>query len=96
MEESANTQLRDKTIAHEVYLRRYYSSTSKKVMDLLKVVEKDLVAQLRSLDLDSSMTIKQIDARLESVRAILKEGYALAGKELIGHMNDAFTAAQAA
>ena len=87
--ETANTQLRDKTIAHEIYLRRYYSSTSKKVMDLLKVVEKDLVAQLRSLDLDSSMSIKQIDARLESIRAILNEGYALAGKELIGHMNDA-------
>lgn len=87
--DAANTQLRDKTIAHEIYLRRYYSSTSKKVMDLLRVVEKDLVAQLRSLDLDSSMSIKQIDAQLESVRAILNEGYALAGKELIGHMNDA-------
>ena len=89
MEESANTQLRDKTIAHEIYLQRYYSSTSKKVMDLLRVVEKDLVKQLKTLDLDNQMTIPQIDARLESVRAILNEGYDLAGKELISNMKDA-------
>ncbi|MBV5309300.1 phage minor head protein [Chromatium okenii] len=89
MEESANTQLRDKTIAHEIYLQRYYSSTSKKVMDLLRETEKDLVRQLKTLDLDNQMTIPQIDARLESVRAILNEGYALAGKELISDMHDA-------
>lgn len=87
--ESANTQLRDKTIAHEIMLGRYYSATSKKVMDLLRVVEKDLVAQIRSLDLDNSMSIAQIDARLESVRAILTEGYKLAGKELVTDMNEA-------
>jgi len=63
MEETANTQLRDKTIAHEIYLQRYYSSTSKKVMDLLRVVKKDLVKQLRTMELDNSMTIPQIDAR---------------------------------
>lgn len=89
MEESANTQLRDKTIAHSIYLQRYYSSTSKKVMDLLRETEKDLVRQLKTLDLDNQMTIPQIDARLESVRAILNEGYTLAGKELITNMNDA-------
>jgi len=89
MTESANTQLRDKTIAHEIYLQRYYSSTSKKVMDLLRVVEKDLVRQLKTLDLDNQMTIPQIDARLESVRAILNEGYTLAGKELTQQMKDA-------
>ena len=87
--QTANDILRDKTIAHEIYLQRYYSATSKKVMDLLKVVEKDLVAQLRSLDLDSSMSIAQIDARLESVRAIMTEGYSLAGKELLTNMNEA-------
>jgi len=89
MEESANTQLRDKTIAHEIYLQRYYSATSKKVMDLLRVVEKDLVKQLRTMELDNSMTIPQIDAQLASVRAILNEGYDLAGKELITQMKDA-------
>lgn len=88
MEESANTQLRDKTISHSIYLQRYYSSTSKKVMDLLRETEKDLVRQLKTLDLDNQMTIPQIDARLESVRAILNEGYTLAGKELISDMHD--------
>jgi len=89
MEESANTQLRDKTIAHSIYLQRYYSSTSKKVMDLLRETEKDLVRQLKTLDLDNQMTIPQIDARLKSVRAILNEGYTLAGKGLISNMHDA-------
>jgi len=50
MEESANTQLRDKTIAHSIYLQRYYSSTSKKVMDLLRETEKDLVRQLKKIE----------------------------------------------
>lgn len=87
--QTANDILRDKTIAHEIMLGRYYSATSKKVMDLLRVVEKDLVKQLKTLDLDNQMTIPQIDARLESVRAILNEGYDLAGKELISNMKDA-------
>jgi hypothetical protein len=94
--QTVNEILRDKTIAHEIYLQRYYSSTSKKVMDLLRVVEKDLVKQLKTLDLDNQMTIPQIDARLESVRAILNEGYDLAGKELIGNMQDAAESAQTA
>ncbi len=86
---TVNTQLRDKTIAHEIYLQRYYSSTKKGVMTLLKQVEKDLVAQLRSLDLDNSMSIKQIDDRLKSVRAIMAEGYKLAGVELIKDTHEA-------
>lgn len=87
--QTANEIIRDKTIAHIIYLQRYYSSTSKKVMDLLRETEKDLVRQLKTLDLDNQMTIPQIDARLESVRAILNEGYALAGKDLLAHMKDA-------
>jgi hypothetical protein len=35
------------------------------------------------------MSIAQIDARLESVRAIMTEGYSLAGKELLTNMNEA-------
>ena len=61
--QTANEIIRDKTIAHSIYLQRYYSSTSKKVMDLLRETEKDLVRQLKTLDLDNQMTIPQIDAR---------------------------------
>lgn len=87
--QTTNDILRDKTIAHEIYLQRYYSSTTKHVMELLRETEKDLVRQLKTLDLDNEMTIPQIDARLQSVRAILNEGYDLAGKELISDMHDA-------
>ena len=89
MEESANTQLRDKTIAHSIYLQRYYGNTTKEITKLLEKVEVDLVAKLRSMDMNSEWSIARIDQQLQSVRAILNEGYALAGKELISNMHDA-------
>ena len=89
MEESANTQLRDKTIAHSIYLQRYYGNTTKEITKLLEKVEVDLVAKLRSMDMNSKWSIARIDQQLQSIRAILNEGYALAGKELISNMHDA-------
>jgi SPP1 gp7 family putative phage head morphogenesis protein len=89
MEESANTQLRDKTIAHSIYLQRYYKNTTKEITKLLEKVEVDLVAKLRSMDMNSEWSIARIDQQLQSVRAILNEGYTLAGKELISDMHDA-------
>ncbi len=89
MEESANTQLRDKTIAHSIYLQRYYGSTTKEITKLLEKVEVDLVAKLRSMDMNSEWSIARIDQQLQSIRAILNEGYTLAGKELISDMHDA-------
>jgi SPP1 gp7 family putative phage head morphogenesis protein len=89
MEETANTQLRDKTIAHEIYLQRMYGGTTKDIMKLLKEVEKDLVAKLRVMDMNSEWSIARIDAQLQSVRAIMSEGYSLIGKELTQQMKDA-------
>jgi len=89
MEESANTQLRDKTIAHEIYLQRMYGKTTKDIMKLLKEVEKDLVAKLRVMDMNSEWSIARIDAQLQSTRAIMSEGYSLIGKELTQQMKDA-------
>lgn len=86
--DSVNTVLRDKTIAHEIYLQRHYSGTVRQVMGLLSAAEKDMLDQLRSLDLDNSMSIAQIDARLESIRAIISQAYTLAGQDLVAHMND--------
>lgn len=86
---TANEILRDKTIAHEIFLSRYYSSTTKRVMELLRTVEKDLVRQLKTLDIDSNTTIQQVDKQLESIRTILNEGYDLAGRDLLQEMKDA-------
>ena len=86
---TANEELRDKTIAHEIFLSRYYSSTTKRVMELLRTVEKDLVRQLKTLDIDSNTTIQQVDKQLESIRTILNEGYDLAGRDLLQEMKDA-------
>ena len=86
---TVNEQLRDKTIAHEIYLQRYYSGTTRRVMELLREVEKDLVRQLKTLDIDSNTTIRQVDKQLESIRTILNEGYDLAGRDLLQEMKDA-------
>jgi SPP1 gp7 family putative phage head morphogenesis protein len=87
--QTANEQLRDKTIAHEILLNRYYSNTTKKAMDLLRTVEKDLVNKLKTLDIDSNTTIKQVDKQLESIRTVLNEGYDLMGRDLLQEMKDA-------
>ena len=65
MEESANTQLRDKTIAHSIYLQRYYGNTTKEITKLLEKVEVDLVAKLRSMDMNSEWSIARIDQQLQ-------------------------------
>jgi SPP1 gp7 family putative phage head morphogenesis protein len=87
--QTVNEILRDKTIAHEIYLQRLYSGTTKDIMKLLKEVEKDLVAKLRVMDMNSEWSIARIDAQLQSVRAIMSEGYSLIGKELTQQMKDA-------
>ena len=87
--QTANEELRDKTIAHEIYLQRYYSSTSKRVMELLRTVEKDLVLKLKTLDIDNNTTIQQVDKQLESIRAVLNEGYDIIGRDLLQEMKDA-------
>lgn len=87
--QTANDILRDKTIAHEIMLNRYYTNTTKKVMDLLRTVEKDLVLKLKTLDIDSNTTIKQVDKQLESIRTVLNEGYDLMGRDLLQEMKDA-------
>jgi SPP1 gp7 family putative phage head morphogenesis protein len=89
MTQTANEILRDKTIAHEILLNRYYTNTTKKVMELLRTVEKDLVLKLKTLDIDSNTTIKQVDKQLESIRAVLNEGYDLMGRDLLQEMKDA-------
>jgi SPP1 gp7 family putative phage head morphogenesis protein len=86
---TANEILRDKTIAHEILLNRYYTNTTKKVMELLRTVEKDLVNKLKTLDIDSNTTIKQVDKQLESIRTVLNEGYDLMGRDLLQEMKDA-------
>jgi SPP1 gp7 family putative phage head morphogenesis protein len=66
-----------------------YGGTTKDIMKLLKEVEKDLVAKLRVMDMNSEWSIARIDAQLQSVRAIMSEGYSLIGKELTQQMKDA-------
>ena len=92
MTQTANDILRDKTIAHEILLNRYYSNTTKKVMELLKDVEKDLEKTIK-LNIENwtgtATSIKRLDSQLESVKTIISEGYALIERDLLQEMKDA-------
>lgn len=87
--QTANEILRDKAISHEVYLNRYYSGVTRRVMELLRETEQDLIRQLKTLEFENSMTVAQIDARLKSVQAIISEGYQLAGRDLLEELKQA-------
>jgi SPP1 gp7 family putative phage head morphogenesis protein len=90
--QTANDILRDKTIAHEILLNRYYSNTTKKVMELLREVEKDLEKTIK-LNIENwtgtATSIKRLDSQLESVKTIISEGYDLMGRDLLQEMKDA-------
>jgi SPP1 gp7 family putative phage head morphogenesis protein len=68
---TANEQLRDKTIAHEILLAQLTTYKTNKIMRLLADVDKDLIAKLKSLDIESTYSIKRIDDQLKSIRTIM-------------------------
>ena len=86
--QTVNDQLRDKAIAHDILLQRYYSNVSKDALKILADTEKDLIRQLKVLEFENGMTIKQIDDRLKSVQSILNEGYAKIGMDLKAEYQD--------
>ena len=90
MAQTANELLRDKTIAHMIYLERYSKQVVNKIMRALADTDKSLVAQLKQLELDnrSALTIARIDKQLESVRAIMNESSVLFSKNLTESLNE--------
>jgi SPP1 gp7 family putative phage head morphogenesis protein len=77
---TANDEIRDRAIAHQIYLLRYESGVTRKILQVLSKADKDLVAQLS--DLESSMSIAEIDARLEGIRNIISSSWDEAGADL--------------
>jgi SPP1 gp7 family putative phage head morphogenesis protein len=78
--------LRDRAISHQIYLLRYQSGVVSKILKVLSAADKDLISQLS--DLESSMSIADIDARLEGIRNIISNSWELAGQELSADLSD--------
>ena len=77
---TANDEIRDRAIAHQIYLLRYESGVTRKILQVLSKADKDLVAQLS--DLESTMSIAEIDARLEGIRNIISASWDYAALDL--------------
>ncbi len=75
-----NDELRDRAVAHQIYLLRYESGVVRKILSLLASVDKDLVSQLS--DISSGMSISEIDAKLEGIRNIISASWDEAGRDL--------------
>ena len=77
---TANEEIRDRAIAHQIYLLRYESGVTRKILNVLAQADKDLTAQL--YDIESGFTVEQIDARLAGVRNIISASWEEAGRDL--------------
>lgn len=77
---TANEEIRDRAIAHQIYLLRYESGVTRKILNVLAQADKDLTAQLS--DIESGFTVEQIDARLAGVRNIISASWEEAGRDL--------------
>lgn len=88
--QTENEIIRDKTIAHEVYLQRYNKATTNKIMKLLAEAEKDLIKQLRGLELNggTAFNLERTDKQLRSIQAIISESYALMHDDLVSELHD--------
>ena len=77
---TANDEIRDRAIAHQIYLLRYESGVTRKILKVLSQADKDLVSQLS--DLESTMSIAEIDTRLEGIRNIISASWDYASLDL--------------
>jgi SPP1 gp7 family putative phage head morphogenesis protein len=77
---TANDEIRDRAIAHQIYLLRYESGVTRKILKVLSQADKDLISQLS--DLESTMSIAEIDTRLEGIRNIISASWDYASLDL--------------
>lgn len=83
-----NDELRDRAIAHQIYLLRYTSSSVRKILKLLSAADADIIRQFRESGAMAGMTVSEIDARLQGLRNIISAAYDEAGKQLVSDSNE--------
>lgn len=83
---TANDEIRDRAIAHQIYLLRYESGVVSRILKILGKADKDLTSQL--FDLESSMSVDEIDQRLQGIRNIISASWEEAGRDLSVELSD--------
>lgn len=73
---TANENLLDATVRHEIGLRRYSNRTIREVISLLNRIDNRIVRELADRQIgDSSFTQRRLELLLDAVRTIMVEGY---------------------
>lgn len=83
---TANDEIRDLAIAHQVYLLRYQARIVREITDLLKQAEADLLLQLNSAT--TEWQADRLEQQLQGVRTIISESYQAADNQLRADLKD--------
>lgn len=68
---TSNEELRDRAVAHQIFLLRYGARLSNRVVELLKQADKELAAELAQIE--PGLSTQELDARLQGIRQINSE-----------------------
>lgn len=79
---TANENLLDQTVAHQVGLQRLSNATVRKIIALINRTEAELVEKMKRYDTDTSFTVRRLEKLLEALRNINEEAYATVRDEL--------------
>ena len=77
---TANDELRDRAISHQIYLLRYQAQLVREITDTLKEVEADLRQQLAQLP--SERQAERLEAQLVGIRALIAASWDVARAQL--------------
>lgn len=77
---TANDEIRDRAIAHQIYLLRYQARLVREITDTLKEVEADLLQQLAQLPTQAQSD--QLEAQLAGIQALIAASWDVARAQL--------------
>ena len=77
---TTNEEIRDRAIAHQVYLLRYQAQIVRKVTEILQEVETDIKAQLAEINTESRT--QELEAQLTGIQALIEASWASVTREL--------------
>lgn len=77
---TANDELRDRAISHQIYLLRYQARLVREIIDTLKEVEADLLQQLAQLPTERQA--ERLEAQLVGIRALIAASWDVARAQL--------------
>ena len=86
---AVNDDILDRSIAHEIGLRRFSNATLRKAISLLNKSDQRIVAELAKRGIgDTSFTKRRLDLLLAAIRNITKEAYGAFSGRLTGDIRE--------